>query len=241
MPSLIELAEICAAVYKGGSSVGIEMQRQTVEWQLKKPWSSRGFFAAQYQDMPGSRNVLAFRGTDDLVDLLVDDLAIGAGGIPPQIDPACYATAEVKDRPLILTGHSLGGALAIIAAAKYDLPAVTFNAPGVTDSCVQSIATGGWDNGLRALIGAVQRCIANPRIINIRIEADPVSGYFTNGIGAALLTRNPFNTVVAGFQPGETMTLPSRSCGLDALCRHGIQTCIAEVRARGDAFDPIQL
>jgi putative lipase involved disintegration of autophagic bodies len=39
---------------------------------------------------------------------------------------------------LYLAGHSLGGALAIIAAARYKLPSVTFNAPGVMDSCVLS-------------------------------------------------------------------------------------------------------
>jgi hypothetical protein len=250
MPSIVELSELCDAAYYDRSPVRFRHRQpevvpqnpfpfattrfpapvcratvveETVSWNRPRSWQNRlGFFAASYE-RPGGGVVLAFRGTDDLWDGLLDDTSIAMGGVPPQVLAACaVARSAGLGSQAYLTGHSLGGALALIVAAREGLPAVTFNAPGVMDSCIQSADLSG---GVRGFFNMVARCVANNRVRNIRMDWDPVSSVFTTGLQAG----------------GGRQTYSAAQCGLDALCRHGIRTCVEAVRKDASNFRPLDL
>jgi len=151
-------------------------------WKRNMAWSNMvGFYAALYIRAEDGAKVLAFRGTDDLWDGLLDDTTIAVGGVPPQAAPALIVAQSAGfNRSSYLTGHSLGGALAIIAASHLGCPAATFNAPGVMDSCARSAPAAG-----TGFFRVLARCISNPRIMNKRINGDPVSSWWTTGFKPA--------------------------------------------------------
>lgn len=137
-----ELALINADVY---SSVGSRVGRWSPvpdEELLSLGISPRhfvdersGFRARLYADGTG-RYVLAFCGTNEGRDWRTN-IRQGIGLSAQQYEQAVELTADVNraagDR-LVVTGHSLGGGLAAIAALRFNLPAVTFNAAGVHDN-----------------------------------------------------------------------------------------------------------
>ena len=180
-----------------------------------------GFYAALYEC--GDQRVIAFRGTDDLLDGLIDDAAIAFGAMPPQVI-AAFTTVSgwgISGKTYI-TGHSLGGALAILSACHFNAPSVTFNAPGVADVCAQIAVT---SNALQKVMAAVSRCISNSRVQNIRINGDPVSSYFTTGAQAG----------------GNTLSYSGASCGFNALCRHGMATCLSAVSSSNENYKELNL
>ncbi|MCF6133759.1 hypothetical protein L2649_01000 [Thermoactinomyces vulgaris] len=88
--------------------------------------------------------VIAFRGTeptnDFINDVFIADykyIAHGDDRNNPQAVEARKIVADIinseeyKGYKMVLTGHSLGGYLAVDCAARYDIPAVSFNAPGM--------------------------------------------------------------------------------------------------------------
>ena len=254
MPSIVDLAHLCEAAYQDGpgtvtvpppparsapdlpapacrlpgsrllhdTNAVLQQPRPRVWRKAAFAYNQVGFYCASYTS--DAESVLAFRGTDDFWDGLADDLVIAAGGVPPQV-LAAFRTVSAWAAPgaSYLTGHSLGGALAILSASRFNLPCVTFNAPGVADSC-HLVAVGSLTNRERFL-AEVGRCRGNPRVRNLRIAGDPVSSRFTTGPQAG----------------GYVVTLGGASCGLDLLCRHGIQTCIDAVRAVPEYHQPLNL
>lgn len=74
------------------------------------------------------KTVLAFAGTDSLVDVAVDIAQVG-GGLPSQYREALLITAieRTRNRSLILAGHSLGGGLAAYCSVHTRLRAYTVN------------------------------------------------------------------------------------------------------------------
>ncbi|MBS0182663.1 MAG: putative Ig domain-containing protein [Nitrospira sp.] len=102
--------------------------------------SATGFSATLFQRNGTNEKVLAIRGTDDIVDLLVSDLQLGLLGMANQYESlnAFYLQLVTEGKllstdMLTVTGHSLGGFLA--QAFTVDHPMIvthtyTYNAPG---------------------------------------------------------------------------------------------------------------
>jgi len=107
-----------------------------------------GFSCAFLKPKDGSKDpaILAFRGTDDLADAWTDLSARGVG--QEQFDDAKGKIKQFLNKAkgakngLLVTGHSLGGALAQICGAVFsgDYPiseVVTFQAPGISAELVK--------------------------------------------------------------------------------------------------------
>lgn len=163
MPSVQDLAELSLAAY--------DVTPKATDWNLYRSFNggSPHFSAALFYRPSTDECVLAYRGTDDVADLFAD-VMIALGRTFPQ-----YRLAEryflysrdkyVGSSSFWLTGHSLGGGLASMVAAKYDVPVVTFNAPGVLRSYSASSIAGLAD----AIAGDASK------MLNIRAAGDPVS------------------------------------------------------------------
>jgi hypothetical protein len=83
---------------------------------------------------------VTYKGTDDLNDAAKSDKAIIKGNIPEQYNDALklykLATKYCKENnitnpEIIVSGHSLGGALAQLVAAKYNQKGISYNGPGM--------------------------------------------------------------------------------------------------------------
>lgn len=100
-----------------------------------------GFRAGIYTDGDGN-HVLAFAGSNQLKDWTGANFRQGVGWDSEQYDEAVQlaqlASAAYGD-DLAITGHSLGGGLAAVAAMAVDGAAVTFNASGVHDRTIEGL------------------------------------------------------------------------------------------------------
>ncbi len=94
-----------------------------------------GFAAVAYKNNLTNEIVIAYRGTDSPLDILISDGQIAFNLTPQQASAAVNfyekVLAENADCSISITGHSLGGALAQYVASLKHVPATTFNAPGM--------------------------------------------------------------------------------------------------------------
>lgn len=108
--------------------------------------TSSGVQAALYRNRLTNEMVIAYRGTDQTEDLLVD-LQIALGNISQEqlLDAEIFYNAVITqygDSNITITGHSLGGALAQLVGAETGVETVTFNAPGMKNQ----ISGGSYNN-----------------------------------------------------------------------------------------------
>ena len=103
-----------------------------------QPDATSGFKAALYSD--GERHVLAFAGSERETRDWLTNLGQAVGLDTAQYGQAACFAKECKvgfGDNITMTGHSLGGGLAAIAAAVTGCEAVTFNPAGVHDKTFQ--------------------------------------------------------------------------------------------------------
>lgn len=102
-------------------------------------------YAELYPPLNGHAAVLIFRGTQiTSANDIMANIAQFTGSIPPKYiwaaSLAAQAARELNGAPLILSGHSLGGGLAMYAGLKNRLPAVTFNPAGLSRAAFNGLS-----------------------------------------------------------------------------------------------------
>lgn len=172
-----------------------------------------GFAARLFHDTETDTYTLAFRGTDDVRDIV--------GGNRQAFDPSApqYEQARrlVQDLQLALgdkltdlTGHSLGGGLAAATSMMTGLPATTFNAAGLNTSTVTT-AGGTWSDERS------QHLITNYRVEDEILTSLQERGY----IGSLPLAVSAFAIGPAGLAlQAMTAALPDaagRQITVDAI------------------------
>ncbi|WP_146405989.1 lipase family protein [Allorhodopirellula heiligendammensis] len=151
-----------------------ELRELGMSWSITQligePESVPGFKNAIYLDYVSRAYVLAFAGTDDYDDILVD-VWQGIGGFTEQYQAAMdigfefARVAKRVDADHIVTGHSLGGGLASAAAVVGNFRADTFNAAGLMESTLfERDQDGVRIEGLEQFPGSVER-FRNPSML----------------------------------------------------------------------------
>ncbi len=229
MPSVMDLA-LCANAVYDRNTIKIGPWMRTGE-----PYGddSFGFYASAFLHENGRDLVVAYRGTNDLSDA-VADVKIFLGKYPNQ---AIHAEKALKDiltkhrniKSVHLTGHSLGGGLASLMGDAHNLPAVTFNAPGMARSSIPD-----WvPMGIKDVV-AWGKAIFNSEndILHIRANYDLVS----IGTGPRMGIVHNVSTmckVNSDDVNGVTVTLPGYgavkllvTAGKFILCQHEMLSII---------------
>jgi fermentation-respiration switch protein FrsA (DUF1100 family) len=162
-----ELAPLAQNSYNPSAIPGFELSRTVL--------GTEGFAAAVYKGRVGGREqmVIAFRGTEDSADWKQNFASNFM--VPSQYRQAVDLVRQVQgENPgmeIILTGHSLGGALAAYAGILRGEPAVIFNAAGT-------------DGPQSAALGPGMNTSAE-NVVQVNASCDP-------------LTQNPASRRVAG-------------------------------------------
>ena len=136
MASTEDLAMLSMEVYKNNATT------MPYGWTfLDEPTAAQkatGLYAIAYQNTATGEIVIAYRGTTvtDTSDLAAD-IALTVGGEHPQFVAALEFANSIRLDPryssstITVTGHSLGGGLAQLAADVFGFGGVTFDAPGM--------------------------------------------------------------------------------------------------------------
>jgi len=208
--------------------------------------NSFGFYASAYLHENGRELVVAFRGTDDLADAIAD-VTIFLGKYPNQ---AIHAERALKDilskhrniKSVHLTGHSLGGGLASLMANAHDLPAVTFNAPGMSRSSIPD-----WvPFGIKDVVAWGKSVFDSENdILHIRASYDVVSAGTGPRMGIVHNILATCNVSSEGIN-GITVALPIYgavkllvSAGKFILCQHEMLSIINGLKGNKLYLDPI--
>lgn len=231
MATIFECAQMSNEVYKPSMDEFLDISegRKTKRWKVKAKdlkTSSNSISSFQYavfESVENKEGVIALRGTQEWQDFAIDDVMI-LQGLPPAttiLAETLVSSWKGSFNSLIVTGHSLGGALAIIAAATNNVRAISFNAPGVSAECVAYVTRKNIFNSLPQLVSMIrklQNCLTgNPDIQNIRLNGDSVSSLLTTGLRA-----------------GETVELEPLGCKkFDFYCKHSMDTVLRSLTPSG--------
>jgi len=207
MTTILDVAKIAQDVYRTGGEIARSHFTQN---------PSTGFQGAVF-DTPAFK-VVAFKGTHNGADLW-SDFQLAVGDRPDQLTDAAElfaAAAEEGGKQILLTGHSLGGALAQALGYDTDTPFITFNAPPMATNMVNTSwfrairsramsAAGRYGGAGGLLIGALAFSVMSKASqirtgdvkktlgLNVRLSWDPVSSSYWGGghVGNVIETPAP--------------------------------------------------
>lgn len=170
MATVLTLAKISSDVYTnlGGDAVDGYQRLSSIAELDRINGRSDAFFGAVY--IQGEVGVVAYRGSQEWIDWSDADVSIACSSLPiDQLGDAFAFFGAARQvlsqrgcKKILVTGHSLGGGLTQLVAARvstFPVVGVSFNAPGVA-----------------ALTGVVRVPSGNARsVFNYRAMLDPVS------------------------------------------------------------------
>lgn len=183
-----QLGQLSEAIYQGAIDVA------GYTFLKASPPNDSGMFAAAYREKATGKIVVVFRGTTpgDLGDDLAD-IALKTGGWHQQFDDAIEFVADIANRflggvlntspaNLLVTGHSLGGALAQITGRLFGADGAAFDPVGAIDQI-----------GMAQFRAAAQRVGVDPAansiaatFRNYAVEGSLASSSSTNHVGTVL-------------------------------------------------------
>lgn len=217
---VVKPAEASSDVYTSGTQAPTGY---SFYWSL----ADGDFLANAYENADGSQVIVAFRGTvfTDLQNWTADASFVGTSPNPTLERYANDAAlvvrevhAELPDAHIMLTGHSLGGALAQLVGEESGLLVDAFNAPGAAqlfDALVPELSpAAGLDS--------------NQSNTNYRIFGDQVS-LAGKPIGTTVVLPNPpgttFSTVgLDGYGMAETKSAALENLTINSLTFYGIHS-----------------
>lgn len=176
------------------------------------------FSATLFRNAEG-RYVLAFKGSNDLKDWVSN----GVGGLAKLISPQDLKAVEVAfhvramlrangigESDLVMTGHSLGGRLATVAATATGSEAVTFNSAGTSDAALLMA-----QKMRKDVLGEVGVGRSSPSVHNIVDHHDGL--HYLRSINADAQLVGAVELVGAG--QGSMLSNPIEKHMLDSLSR----------------------
>ena len=161
----------------------------------KESGEQDNFYACAYRLKDSGITVVAFRGTQDWRDAIVEDvcgIGLSLNSLSLKLEKAIEFTSMMQfaSKDLWLTGHSLGGAYVQLVAAILNIPGMTFNSPGALNLLNQmsprlqskiagSIGGGVLDVMTRGVVTLLNKITADEHafaaVVNYRHALDPVS------------------------------------------------------------------
>ncbi|ARE42353.1 hypothetical protein RGUI_4327 (plasmid) [Rhodovulum sp. P5] len=227
MPSIFEFAMLSSEIY---SDIPSDAGGWTVSANKLK-WASGELQAAVFTK--NRQSIVAFKGTTGGTDFLAD-FKLGVC-----MNSSYFRKAEAfveKNAPAgaLLTGHSLGGAIAQVVGHRKKMPFVTFNAPGV--ALLPNFGTSSFGRNLSQLnpvmgairaAGTVAGAARHPRQAAKDFCALPNKSDGLNyRLSGDLISQ-------AGIHRGKVITLSGADYDGNPLAQHSMDNLMFEIAESG--------
>ncbi len=227
MPSIFDFAMLSHAVYS-------DIPWEAGGWKVtgnKLKWASGELQAAVFTNAGAA--IVAFKGTTGGMDFLAD-LKLGLC-----MNSSFFSLAETFVRNhapegALLTGHSLGGAVAQVVGHRKKMPFVTFNAPGVallptfgTSNIGRNLSQLNPVTGAFRAVGALAGIARHPGQAASDFRALPNKSDGRNyRLSGDLISQ-------IGNHRGKVITLSGAGYGNDPLAQHSMDNLMFEIAESG--------